>query len=345
MYKANPCLLSTDEGIRVTMSIGVACPLKCKHCYQEGKVRFDVDLGTNLNSLVKMGESGVSKLYWDGAEPMTNPDIDLYLKVIQHMKKQPSAPKYLFKVVSIATNGVLVTYEKSKHLYDNGLRNIMVSLDGATSKTNDYFRDKGAFNKAVNAISILTKIGFDVRIGTTIWRGNIYELEDIVKLGINLGVKEVAFNWLQPIGQALKHPEILVPNEYYQSIANKIRGISYKYENKIKVKFHRDGILDERAICKGGTKIAYISGEWVWPCSWISIVAPEFKSKMSLSKHTLKEILEKDTNIKRFRKLVEKMSKEEACCPALCKIYNGSFIGPDPISSKGIHQINQKELK
>lgn len=348
MYKkVDPCLLSADKkGLRVTMPIGIDCPLKCKHCYQSGVARFSVDLGTNLNTLVKLGESGVSKLYWDGAEPMTNPDIDLYLKTIYYMKSKPESPEYLFKRVSIATNGMLVNNENARRLYDNGLKNIMVSLDGAKPKTHDYFRNKeGSFKKVTNAINILKKNNFDIRVGSTIWKGNIYELEDLVRLSSELGVEEIIFNWLQPVGRALEYSKLIVPNEYYQAISNNINEISKDYNGKIKVEFHRGGKLDEHAFCKGGKNIAYVSGKWVWPCSWISLIAPEFKSEFSLNDYTLIEILEKDPTIKKFRNVVEEINKKEACCPAMCKIYNGNFIGPDPISENGIHIKNQKGLK
>jgi len=343
--KVDPCLLSSPkEGLRVTMPVGVNCPLKCKHCYQEGVARYSVDLGTNLNALAKMGESGVSKLYWDGAEPMTNRDIGLYLAVINHMKSKPGASPYLFERVSIATNGIFVNRERAEKLYAGGLRNIMVSLDGATPATHDYFRGLGSYEKAVRAIKILKDVKFDVRIGTTVWKEITKELEDIVKLGLEFGVNEIAFNWMQPIGEALNHQGLLVPNEHFQAVSEKVKAISARHGTRIKISFHRGGETNPDAACKGGVNIAYVSGEWVWPCSWISVVAPEFKSELSLKEHTLKEIIENDPTIQQFRETVDALGEDGACCPALCKVYNGAFKGPDPISAKGVHLANQKEL-
>lgn len=344
--KVDPCLLSTPKkGLRVTMSIGVSCPLKCKHCYQEGIAKFSADLKTNLISLIQMSESEVSKLYWDGAEPMTNPDIEKYLETIRDLKSRPNSPSYLFERVSIATNGILVSEARAKRIYDRGLKDIMVSLDGASSSTHDHFRNMGSFDKAIDSIKTLKEVGYNVRVGTTIWRRNVHELEDIIKRCIELSVDEIAFNWLQPVGNALKHPELLIEDYYYQYISRKIEGLTERYEEDIKLSFHRGGKADAESICKAGATIAYVSGEWVWPCSWIGTVAPEFKSALSLKENTLTEILRKDPKIKEFRELVASISKEGGCCPAIKKIYTGSFNGPDPISKGGVHITNQRELK
>lgn len=345
LKQVDPCLLGTpNEGIRATMSIGINCPLKCKHCCISGVTRYSTDTKTNLNSLKMMGLSGVSKLYWDGAEPMTNKDIDTFLDEIANMKSDPNNPRYLFKRVSIATNGMYVDKEKASNLYQRGLRNVMVSLDGASEETHDFFRNKGSFNKAINAIEILKNQGFEVRIGSTLWKGILRELEDITKWGFDLDVEEIAFNWMQPVGRALEYPNLLVPNNLYQTTFNRLNSLSDKYKGKIKVSYHRGGENNRRSNCRGGKNIAYISGEWVWPCSWISLVSPEFRSELSLKDYSLKNILSKDPKIREFRRKVGDLERTEgALCPALCLVYNGSLKGPDPISPEGVHHKLQLE--
>jgi MoaA/NifB/PqqE/SkfB family radical SAM enzyme len=292
-----------------------------------------------------MGEGGVSVLYLDGAEPMTCQDINLYLDTISHLKNAEEAPEYLFERVSIATNGFLVTQERSELLYEKGLRNIMVSIDGSNAQTHDQFRNPGSFEKAVSAIEILRNIGYDVRIGTTIWRGNVNQLENIAKLGIDLGVSEVAFNWMQPVGNALNFPDLLIADQNYQAVCDQINSVNESLGPYIKIGYHRGGIADPDKICRGGEGIVYIAGKYVWPCSWISIVSPEiFKSEMTLWENSLSDILENDPSIRRFRALVDRMSAEGAACPAMCRIYNHSFDLPDPISFGGKHLEDQKKI-
>jgi MoaA/NifB/PqqE/SkfB family radical SAM enzyme len=343
MEIVDPCLLkSPREGYRVTMPIGIDCPLKCKHCFQGGVAKHSVDTDTNLVSLSKMGDSGVSKLYFDGAEPTTNKDIPIYLKHIENMRDGPDAQKYLFETVSLATNGYYITETSAKILKDYGLKNMMVSLDGGTREAHDSFRSKGSYDIALNAIKILVDQSFDVRIGTTIWRGSVRGLDMIAQIGRDLGVKEVSYNWLQPFGEALKHPGIRIKDAHFQDVAYKIAKIGSENPD-IGVNFHRGGVLDPNKKCKGGESIAYVSGEWVWPCSWISMVAPEFKSEMSLRDATLTDILNEDRVIQTFRKRFSSSGYQG--CPAASKMHTGTFDGNDPISEGGIHILNQEELK
>lgn len=336
----DPCLLGRQgNGLRVTMPIGVYCPMRCKHCYQQGTAKYSIDLATNVHSLIRMGEAGVTKLYWDGTEPTTNPDIPLYLNAISHMKqKKPD----VFERVSIATNGIYVTEEKAEEFFSLGLKNIMVSLDGIKG-THDSFRQPGAYDSAIKAMRILVNAGYDVRVGTTIWSGSIKELDCIAKTASDLGAKEVALNWMQPVGSALDHKELLIANENYQSVCDMIERV-ISDNPRIMINFHRGRSVDSSKQCRGGSLISYISGEYVWPCSWISTVAPEFRSEMTLKNHGLQDILDNDPVLNKFKDLSRKMNSEGGFCPALCKIYNGDFKGPDPLSESGIHRINQKPI-
>ncbi|MCA9497192.1 MAG: radical SAM protein [Nanoarchaeota archaeon] len=343
---SDPCLMATNNsGIRVTMPIGTNCPLKCKHCYQEGEVKHEVNLETSLLAINRMAEAGVTKLYWDGAEPMTNKDIPKYLKLINELKSSEKYNKDIFNIVSIGTSGMYVNRKRAQDLFDSGLRNIMISLDGAIKETNDEFRGEGVFEKAMDAIDILVNIGYELRVGSTLWAGMVDQIPKLVQLAYEKGAKEVSFNWLQPLGNALKYPEILIPNSYFRDIAKKVNKVENEYSGRILVNMHRRNPIDKTKICKGGRQIVYIAGDRVSPCSWINVLAPEFQSQMSLKEFSLTDILENDPNIKKFRKLVNNISENGALCPAICKIHNEVYEGPDPNDKFGVHNFSIFDLR
>jgi len=343
---SDPCLMATRSvGIRTTMPVGVDCPLNCKHCYQNGISQYSMDLETNLLNIKRMAKDGVSKLYWDGAEPMTNKNVLDYLSLIEQLKNSGNYDENVFATVSIATSGVLVNKDNAQRLFDSGLSSIMVSLDGGTENTHDSFRSRGVFKKVMRAIDTLVNVGYDVRLGTALWQGMLEEVEEIVRIGADKGVKEVSFNWVQPVGNALKIPGILVDNCYFRDVANTVSEIEEKYSGIVGVNMHRRNEIDGSKMCKGGKQITYVAEDWVAPCSWMNVVAPEFRSKMSLKNFGLQEILDYDENIQRFRSLVEDISSDGALCPAICKMYNGSYVGPDPNSKNGVFSINQVSLR
>lgn len=347
MIKTDPCLLSAPKtGLRATMSVGKSCPMGCKHCSQMGLSKFDIDKDTSTKTIKDMSEpkSKVSKLYFDGAEPTTNKDLMDYISLINDLRLD-SHDLTMFERVSVATNGIYMTEKKAIELKNAGLTNIMISLDGGNEKTHDFFRKAGSFESVMSATDILVMNDYDVRYGVTLWSGMIKEAEQIVNLAIDKGVKEVSFNWLQPVGSALKNPEILIDNCFYRSIGDKIYNLKEKYDGLMSINFHRYGELDQNKRCEGGSRIFFVGGDRVWPCSWINtIFDDEFGSVMSLKQNTLGEILLNDPNLKRFRRLIELQKEEEASCPALSKLYTGSFDGPDPISTKGIHSTEQRRL-
>ncbi|MCA9460208.1 MAG: hypothetical protein KC550_06695, partial [Nanoarchaeota archaeon] len=125
----------------------------------------------------------------------------------------------------------------------------------------------------------------------------------------------------------------------------KVNKVENEYSGRILVNMHRRNPIDKTKICKGGRQIVYIAGDRVSPCSWINVLAPEFQSQMSLKEFSLTDILENDPNIKKFRKLVNNISENGALCPAICKIHNEVYEGPDPNDKFGVHNFSIFDLR
>jgi radical SAM protein len=74
----------------------------------------------------------------------------------------------------------LVTEEKMLYLRDNGMASVSLSLDGSEPKTHDKIRGvDGAFQKTMDIIDLLTRLGIKVQINTTVMRENIADLPHI----------------------------------------------------------------------------------------------------------------------------------------------------------------------
>ncbi len=100
----------------------------------------------------------------------------------------------------LVSNGCLINADTAKKIISSGLRNIAISLDGAREETHDSIREKGAFNKAVNALMMLTeekrknKTGPQVSVWTTIMRENVRELSDVIPLVSRIGVECLVYH-------------------------------------------------------------------------------------------------------------------------------------------------------
>jgi len=102
--------------------------------------------------------------------------------------------------VEVVSNGALIDKELAFKIISSGLQNIAISLDGEKEDTHDRIREKGAFKKAIGAITNLVQAkkeilkGPQISVWTTIMKENISELFDIIALVNSLGVECLVYH-------------------------------------------------------------------------------------------------------------------------------------------------------
>ena len=85
-----------------------------------------------------------------------------------------------FSISPSATD--LVTEEKLRYLSENGLVSVSLSLDGSRSDNNDRIRGvRGSFQKTMEIIDLLSKMGIRIQINTTVMRDNVEDLPHIFR--------------------------------------------------------------------------------------------------------------------------------------------------------------------
>jgi len=116
----------------------------------------------------------------------------------------------------MATCGYTITDESIAKLKETGLSALSISLDGASAKTHDKFRQtKGAFDSAIKAAKSAHRAGIRFQINTTITKSNLHQVPAIAKLAAELGA--YCFNpfILVPTGRGREiASEVLEPAEY-----------------------------------------------------------------------------------------------------------------------------------
>lgn len=117
-----------------------------------------------------------------GGEPLIRDDLPDIVKLI-------SKDHYC----SLITNGWLMTPGTARRLYQNGMRDAMVSIDYAVPERHDDQRGvPGAFDRAVAAVGMLKDARPDssrkIRLLTVLLDDNIQELEGLLQLAETLSV-------------------------------------------------------------------------------------------------------------------------------------------------------------
>jgi len=173
------------------------CNNQCLHCWVNAKPNKKSCL--NYNDITKQIDKaiplGLKIIKITGGEPL------LFQKTLEDILFYSFDKKL---EIRLETNASLITNEFVKKLSDFNI-NVYASLDGSTSVTHDYFRDKnGSFRQTIKGIKKLVTHKINTEIICCLYKNNINELNDIIQLVIQLGVQKLKFNFPSPYGRGEK---------------------------------------------------------------------------------------------------------------------------------------------
>jgi len=258
------CLYSIPQkGRKVIWELTNNCNMHCVHCCNafERKRNRDIDLNKALSLVDVLRDNAVSKVVLGGGEPLLFKGIFDLLSALSAAGMK----------VTLASNGYLI------ERYIEDLKKIeqlkvVLSLDGFSELTHDTFRGKkGAFRKVMTAIQLLTENKIPIKLGVTIHRKNIQEIEDIVNFADKAKIK-ITFHSIIKTG-AIDITGYAISQKDYQNVI-------IAYANREHVNFRENpdkgyNVLD----CPAGKKIFGIKPTGVFtPCHWISYQNAKFDS-------------------------------------------------------------------
>lgn len=273
------------------------CNLECVHCRRldvaREMMREDLSTPEALALVESIARAGRPILVLSGGEPLIRPDI---LTIARHAADQGL-------VVSMATNGTLVTPELAVRVREAGVRRVSISVDGADARTHDTFRAlPGSFEAALRGLGYLRDAGIEVQINTTIARHNDGQLAAIYELAKSVGA--VAFHafMLVPVGCGVEiaDDQMLSPQRY-EEVLNQFYDLSRRGEMQLKATCapHYYRIMRQRARAEGvpltaarhgmaamtrgclaGTSVCFISHKGqVFPCGYLPVEAGNVRTQ------------------------------------------------------------------
>lgn len=135
-----------------------ACNLSCTHCYmyKEKLHAAPLTLAEYGNIFAGLREIGVKNLTFSGGEPL----------LVPHFTDIVATAKSLGFNIAVFSNGTLWT----KELIDFASKYItavQISIDGTTESACAIVRGAGVFDKALDTVYALSKVGVEVTIATT----------------------------------------------------------------------------------------------------------------------------------------------------------------------------------
>lgn len=231
-------IISVPE--RTYFELSDICNLNCKHCYNNIRASYlDFhDESKIIEALDKiLINEASSNIRFGGGEPLLVPYI---FNILEYLKDK-NIP------ATLTTNATLITDSIAKRLFDCGVRNVTVSLDGL-EKNNDYIRGPDIYKKTIANIKSLINAGIAVSFGTTINGINYKEIDQIIEVGKDIGV--FGFNFFRYIPFNNTYQELNLDKRKLLVISQKLLNARANQDHRYKILYERFGffsfLLDKR---------------------------------------------------------------------------------------------------
>ena len=208
------------------------CNLSCLHCRAEAE-HLDYQGELSLEKIKGVIDDLSSFcnpiLVLTGGEPLYRDDL---FEIASYASDKDLK-------VALATNGTLLSKDNVPEIKKRRISRVSISLDGWDAVSHDSFRGQpGAFEKALEGISLLRNNKIEFQINTTITKRNIKDLSQIIDLALKEKAAALHLFMLVPVGCGLEiaEEEMVSSLEYEETL--------YWLSN-----FSKKELLDIKATC------------------------------------------------------------------------------------------------
>ncbi len=221
-------------GLPVSLSFEptTSCNLRCPEC-PSGLRSFTRPTGMLRKDFFRETMDEVGKdltylIFYFQGEPYLNPD---FLDMVKYASK-----KNIYTATS--TNAHYLNDENAKKTIESGLDRLIISIDGTTQDVYQQYRIGGKLDKVLEGARNIVKWKKELKSKTPfvifqflVVKPNEHQIEDVKKLGKEIGVDEVAFKTAQIYDYA--NGNDLIPTiDYYSRYKKNVDG-SYGIKNKM----------------------------------------------------------------------------------------------------------------
>ncbi len=153
----------------VDFAVDYACNLKCAHCFKTTLETNDKHPRLQVSQYKRIAQEcvdlGAIHLSLQGGE------VTL-LKNLEDLIRSMSPQRVL---VSLTTNGTMITPSLAQRLYAWGVDQLNISIDSFIPEEHDQFRGvKGAWEKTFAGLKTARQAGLNVQVNTTVSKFNLY---------------------------------------------------------------------------------------------------------------------------------------------------------------------------
>lgn len=161
-----------------------ACNFRCKTCLREYGRSSNVALSLLKESIPEAKKLGYTGVSFTGGEACLHPQ---FKEMVDLFAGNGFA-------IGFTSNGSLPgSYSFLYEEYRNNLSFASFSVDGSTAEIHDAIREERSFDLVNNTIRLFVEAGVYTKIVVCLNKMNRYEVDNVVKLAIDLGVSSIIF--------------------------------------------------------------------------------------------------------------------------------------------------------
>jgi MoaA/NifB/PqqE/SkfB family radical SAM enzyme len=260
--------MDIDSPLNIHWELTNVCNLHCVHCYQQDDgPRMPLPGDDILWPIAqRVVEARAFELTLTGGEPLLVPQLR---ELVQFFNQHHIRPH-------ITSNGMLVDDSAADWLSKVDVT-FQVSVDGATPEVHNAIRgSKRAFSRSVDGIRRLVNRGVEVSIAYCATPINSSEIEAVIALSAELGVKRVCIGEVLPqFGSAGSRQQLTFGIDTYGSFVGGLRGLARKYAGAVDVAIalmsgHQFDSALRNAPCTALERdLAILHDGWAYPCPFV----------------------------------------------------------------------------
>ena len=190
---------------RLDLKVGFSCNNHCRFCVQGDKrSKHAPKSSVELCAELRKGRSSLEAVVFTGGEPTVRPDLPELVAAARALG---------YRQIQIQTNGRMLAYRKyAEQLAARGVTEFSPALHGHTAELHDGLTcAPGSFEQTVAGIRNVRAMGLPVLTNSVITKPNYRDLDRLAALLVELGVSQMQFAFVHPVGSAAEHYDEIVP--------------------------------------------------------------------------------------------------------------------------------------
>ena len=200
------------------------CPLQCPYCSNPldiARVERELDTDEWIRVLRESRAMGAMQLGLSGGEPLIRRDLETII----------AEARDLGYYSNLITSGVGMDSDRVARFKEAGLDHIQISFQASDEELNDYLGGTQSFQHKLDMARAVKSQGYPMVLNIVINRHNIDQIEDILRMTIDLQADYVELASTQYYGWSKLNVDTLLPTRAQLEAAE---AVAHRYQERMK---------------------------------------------------------------------------------------------------------------